>query len=162
MKLKTTTPFAMFIFLIVNTFTISAQENTITTGGESTGTNGSVSYTIGQPFYTEVADQDNYLIEGVQQPYEVSIISGVENNTVNLSITAFPNPTTNYFTLESENWSDNATFYTVSNISGVLIQRGEIENKTTQIDISTLPNSTYFVTIKDSKTVLKTFQVIKH
>jgi hypothetical protein len=36
----------------------------------------------------------------VQQPYEISITTGVKETTINLEMNVYPNPTTNYLTLK--------------------------------------------------------------
>ena len=159
---KITLLIAIFFLLLINYSTHFSQENTNTAGGESTGANGTISYSIGQPFYSEVSNQDNYVIEGLQQPYEISVISGIEINSINLTISAFPNPTTNYLNLEYDDLPKNDTYYSIMNLDGTLIMNGIIKNMSTKLDISDLPNSTYFVTIRDNKSILKSFKIIKH
>lgn len=159
---KITLLIAIFFLLLINYSTHFSQENTNTAGGESTGANGTISYSIGQPFYSEVSNQDNYVIEGLQQPYEISVISGIEINSINLTISAFPNPTTKYLNLEYDDLPKNDTYYSIMNLDGTLIMNGIIKNMGTKLDISNLPNSTYFVTIRDNKSILKSFKIIKH
>ena len=49
-----------------------AQQSPVVAGGDSKGTNGTVSYSIGQLMDDTYTDGNNTVTQGVQQPYEVS------------------------------------------------------------------------------------------
>lgn len=78
----------------------------------------------------------------------------LDTNTVNIntfennqSITIYPNPATDYLTLEKEELHLEGN-YKIFNISGVLIQEGVIPNNAQQnIDIQALPKGIYFIQI---------------
>ena len=80
---------------------LSSQETVITTGGEATGAGGTASYSIGQVFFTTVTGTNGSIMQGVQQPYEISITLGEGETTVNLEISVYPNPTTDRLTLKT-------------------------------------------------------------
>ena len=57
---------------------LQAQEAIPATGGEASGSGGSASYTVGQVVYTtNVGTNGNSVAEGVQQPYEISVVTGI-------------------------------------------------------------------------------------
>lgn len=59
---------ALIVFLISSfTFHVSAQTNLVSVGGEGTGSGGTMSFSIGQVFYTEENDGSNSETQGVQQ-----------------------------------------------------------------------------------------------
>ena len=68
----------LMLFLIC-TFKLQAQSNTVSIGGEASGSGGSASFTSGEVFYEYKTNASNSINEGVQQPYSqnpTAVISG--------------------------------------------------------------------------------------
>ena len=63
------------LFLILVLTGLQAQECIPTTGGNASGSEGSVSYTIGQIVYITNVGTNSSLAQGVQQPFEISAVS---------------------------------------------------------------------------------------
>ncbi|MBP7102278.1 MAG: hypothetical protein KBA86_03430 [Bacteroidales bacterium] len=73
---------------------LQAQENINATGGNASGSGGTVSYSVGQVMYNTHIGTNGSVAEGVQQPYEISVVIGIEEaKDINLLLSAFPNPT---------------------------------------------------------------------
>jgi hypothetical protein len=54
-----------------------AMQNTISSaGGNAKGSGGSASFTVGQIFYTKLSGTNGSVVQGIQQPYEISISKG--------------------------------------------------------------------------------------
>ena len=70
---------AILVFSIVNTGLL-AQEVIPTSGGTASGSGGSASYTIGQMIYTTNNGVNGSVSQGIQQPYEISVVSGIEEH----------------------------------------------------------------------------------
>ena len=85
---------------------LQAQETVTTAGGEASGSGGTASYTVGQVFYTtQTGTNGNTVAQGVQQPFEISVVTGIpEAKGINLSVSAYPNPATDYLTVKVENY----------------------------------------------------------
>ena len=75
MKISKTLLIAFTFFSLLATLELSAQENTVASGGKATGSGGTVSYSVGQVVYTTNAGTNGSLSQGVQQPYVVSTLS---------------------------------------------------------------------------------------
>ena len=75
-------------FLCVSLY---SQSNTVSAGGDADGDNGSISYSIGQVVYTSAQGSNGNVNQGVQQPYDVGVVTGIEEAGINLSV--FTNPT---------------------------------------------------------------------
>ncbi|MGD0341661.1 MAG: hypothetical protein ABSA76_08155, partial [Bacteroidales bacterium] len=60
-----------------NSIAIHAQSTITTSGGNASGSGGSASYTIGQVVYSTITGTNGSSAQGVQQPYEISIITGI-------------------------------------------------------------------------------------
>ena len=54
----------------------SAQQAVTPAGGNATGSSGNSSFTIGQVAYTTNGNANYSVADGVQQPFEISILSG--------------------------------------------------------------------------------------
>jgi len=142
---------------------IYAQEAVTTTGGEAFGSGGSVSYTIGQVNYITSTGVDGTVAQGVQQAYEISVAVGIhENSGINLGLTAFPNPTTNYLTLEIENYASENLSFQLYDLNGKILKEAEISENATTIDMVSYYPGSYFLKVLDSQTEVKTFKIIKH
>lgn len=151
--------------LLLSVFTAlaaQAQENACATGGNASGSNGSASYSVGQAFYATVAGASGSVAQGVQQPYEISVLS-VNEQAKNLHISAYPNPTADYIFLSLDfNCSDGADLsYQLYDMVGRLVQSEKITGTQTGIAMSGLVPATYFVKVMEGKNELETFKIIK-
>ncbi|MDD4385781.1 MAG: hypothetical protein PHD06_11460, partial [Bacteroidales bacterium] len=69
--------------------TVQAQESLNATGGNASGSGGSAGYSVGQMVYTTHIGTNGSVAEGVQQPYEISIVIGIEEaKGINLLVSA--------------------------------------------------------------------------
>lgn len=145
---------------------LQAQESLNATGGNASGSGGSASYSVGQVAYQTYTETSGSMAEGVQQPYEISVVTGLEEaKGINLSISAYPNPTTDYLTLEvdaSTTLSSQSLSYQLFDINGKLLQSEKITGSQTSIDMSNLAPAKYFVKVVQENKVVKTFEIIKN
>ena len=147
--------------------TVSAQESVNATGGNASGSGGSASYSVGQVFYTTNTGTNSYSIaEGVQQPYEISVVIGIEQaKGINLECLAYPNPTTDFLTLQvdaSTMFSIQSMEYKLFDINGNLIKREIITGDKTQINMQNFVPATYFLKVVQGNKKVKTFKIIKN
>ncbi|RLD63469.1 MAG: hypothetical protein DRJ01_03710 [Bacteroidetes bacterium] len=149
--------------LIFGLSNLQAQEVISATGGDASGSGGSTSYTVGQMIYTtNKGTGGNTVAQGVQQPYEISVVTGIAKaKDINLSVSAYPNPTTNYLTIKVENYETANLQYVVSDINGKLMQTVKATGQETQIQTSQLVPAHYFVKVLDNKKEIKVFKIIK-
>ncbi|MCM0060582.1 MAG: hypothetical protein NBV57_06985 [Algoriphagus sp.] len=88
--------FAGIFFL---TTPLQAQQTTLSSGGNGSGTGGSFAYSVGQTVYTAQSTSATSLSKGVQQSFELFLITGLEEeDRFGLAATVFPNPTSTYLT----------------------------------------------------------------
>ncbi|MCD4833850.1 MAG: T9SS type A sorting domain-containing protein [Bacteroidales bacterium] len=162
MKNKLKLSLVILLFLGLNN--IQAQETIPTTGGEASGGGGSASYTVGQVFYTvNVGTNGNSIAQGVQQPYEISVVTGIyEAKDINLSVSAYPNPTTNYLTVKVENYETENLTLQLYDMQGKLLQSEKITGNQTSIVMSNFVPATYFVKIIQGNKEVKVFKIIKN
>ena len=132
-------------------------------GGNATGTGGSASYSVGQVFFTTVSSTTNSVSEGVQQPFEISVFTGVKDiKAIDLYYAVYPNPTRGKLTLKIDNFEPNAFTYQLNDVNGKLLRSEKLTEKETAIDMSELKSAPYFLKVTNSKKEVKTFKIIKH
>jgi hypothetical protein len=147
-------------FLLLGLGGLHAQESPTSSGGEATGTGGTASYSVGQVVYTTATGTNGSVAQGVQQPYEISTTVGINETSINLELSVYPNPTTNYITLKVE---DNANLsYQLIDLQGKVIENKKVNSNSTTITMEALPKATYFLTVTDYKNTVKTFKIIKN
>ena len=147
-------------FLLLGLGGLNAQENPTASGGEATGAGGTASYSVGQVVYTAATGTNGSITQGVQQPYEISVTTGVNKTTINLELSVYPNPTTDYLTLKVE---DNTELnYQIYDNHGKVIANKKVTATTSTINLESLPKATYFLNVVNNSQVLKTFKIIKN
>ena len=142
--------------------TAQAQQATTATGSDASGSGGTVAYSVGQIVYTTNTGTNGSVAQGVQQPYEISIVLGIDNHTINLELTAYPNPTTNFLTLNVGNAELSTLNFQLYDILGKLIESRKIISSSETIAIENLPTATYFLKITNNNNEVKTFKIIKN
>lgn len=142
---------------------VSAQENINTSGGNTSGSVGSVAYSIGQTVYNTHTSTNASVSQGVQQPYEISIVTEVkEAKDILLSFVVYPNPTTNLLKLKTNSYNnDNLTYY-LYQLDSKILETKKIENAETSISMEHLASGVYFLKISELNKDIKTFQIIKN
>jgi len=139
---------------------LNAQEAVTASGGNASGSGGSISYTVGQVVYTSSNSSSGSISQGVQQPYEISVISGIDN-LQGITLIAYPNPTTNNLTLNIENKEEKQFVASLFDINEKLLSKQVITNNETTIPMEQFSVSTYFLKVFDGKKEIKTFKIIK-
>ncbi|HRS18127.1 MAG TPA: T9SS type A sorting domain-containing protein [Bacteroidales bacterium] len=152
----------MFLF-VISCIGLHAQESVNASGGKATGSGGSASYSVGQVVYTTILGTNGSVTQGIQQPYEISVLSTIEEaQGIRLVATAYPNPTVNELTLKIDAFDISNVSYLLYNNNGRVLQREPILHYITSIDMSKYTPSIYYVKIIQGDTEIKTFKIIKH
>ena len=142
---------------------LQAQESVNATGGNASGSGGSTSYSVGQVVYTTNTGTTGSVAQGVQQSFEISVVTAIEEaKGINLSVSAYPNPTTDYLTLRIEEFDISNVSYQLYDINGKLLKNEKITGNQTSIVMSNLVPATYFVKVLQESKVVKTFKIIKN
>jgi hypothetical protein len=142
---------------------LRAQESLLTSGSSASGSGGSVSYSVGQIVYTTNTGTNGSVSQGVQQPFEISVITGLEEaKYINLSVLVYPNPTANVLQLkiENEEWKDLS--YQLFDLNGKLIETKKLEANVTKIVMTNLVPATYALKVNNNQKTLKSFKIIKY
>ncbi len=142
---------------------LQAQTSVNAAGGNVSGSGGSIRFSIGQAVYTTNIGTGGSVIQGVQQPYEISVVTAVkEARGINLTVSAYPNPAVSCLTLQVNCCEFSDLHYQLYDMQGKLIQEERITGPRTNIVMENLLPATYFLKIIKEKTEFKTFKIIKN
>ena len=142
---------------------LQAQESVNATGGDALGSGGSASYSVGQVVYTTNTGTNGSVAQGVQQAFEISVVTGLEEaKGINLSVSAYPNPTTDYLTLSIGEFDISNLSYQLYDMNGKLLQNEKITGNQTSIAMGNLVPANYFVKVIQGNKEVKTFKIIKN
>ena len=133
-------PFFLCCLLFCGPLSLQAQSNTVASGGEATGTGGTVSYTVGQIDYSTLTGTGGSANEGVQQPYVISDV-GVETLVdPGFSASIFPNPTTENLILKISPKYPEGLSYSLYDMNGKLLLQQPLNQQQTNIAMKDLPS----------------------
>ena len=146
---------------------LQAQEAVLAAGGDASGSGGSISYSVGQVTYTTSTGTNGYSVaEGVQQPYEISVIIGVEEDIGLIpECLAYPNPAKDHLILKidaSASLSIQSMEYQLYDMQGNLLENEKLTGNETSISLEKLVPACYFLKITDNHKEIKIFKIIKN
>lgn len=154
---------SILIFFGIAGIALQAQEVIPAAGGEAIGGSGSVSYTVGQVVYTTISGTTGSMAQGVQQPFEISIIPGIDDEElIDLVISAYPNPSKEYLTLKIESLEISSYMYLLIDLNGKVLLEGKVDDYETSIIMSNYPAATYLLRITNGEIIAKVFKIIKN
>jgi hypothetical protein len=161
MKQKSKILFIIFLCSL-NITSLKGQETIPATWGNVTGSGGSVSYTIGQVTYQMLSGTNGTVSQGVQQPYEISIVTAIDNmEGIILEYKVYPNPTRGLITLTIKPYDNENFRYRLYDLSGILFQDKKIESDETEISLESFTYSMYFLKVLKDNREVKNFKIIK-
>ena len=144
---------------------LQAQTSVNATGSNASGSGGSVSYSVGQVVYTTNTGASGSVAQGVQHAFEISVVTGLgleQAKGINLSVSAYPNPTTDYLTLSIGEFDISNLSYQLYDMNGKLLQNAKITGNQTSIAMGNLVPANYFVKVIQGNKEVKTFKIIKN
>lgn len=152
----------VFVMLLICLDKTYAQKTINVTGGNVSGVNGSVVYSVGQLLYTTYTGNNGSVSEGVQHPKESLITLGIDENSQNLSqLTVYPNPTMDFIKLNINNINWQDLQYQVFDINGRNVLSENFKSENALINLKKLKPSIYFLKISDHYKNLRSFKIIK-
>lgn len=141
---------------------LHAQQTILSANSNATGSEGTVTYSVGQVAYLTKSGTDGTITEGIQQPYEILYLTGIEEEKgITLECLIYPNPANRYVKLKIENHDINNLSYQLYNMNGLLLQNMKIGSEETFIPMEDLVKATYFLIITEKDKALRTFQIVK-
>lgn len=135
-------------------------------GNDAEGSSGTVTYSIGQVFYTYIGQSVYNVAQGIQHEDAEQKTLATKPNIVEpkATIFIFPNPTTDYVSITMEGYeSENGQrSYQLYDLLGRLLKQDTFDSSETQIDVTDLRASIYLLQVYVDNKVLKTFKIVKN
>jgi hypothetical protein len=140
---------------------LQAQTAIPAAGGNAIGSGGSVSYSVGQLTYSTYQGTNGTVSEGVQQPYEILTIGIDEAPGISLEYSVYPNPTSGFLKLKTENVPMKDLWYRLYDMNSKLLQKRKIDATEMEVPMENLVPATYLLKIIDNQKEVKVFKIIK-
>lgn len=141
-----------------------AQQAIVTTGGDLYTTSGSVAYSVGQVAFTSPANEVGSISQGVQQPFQLSIVGISELHWVSM-FELYPNPANQNLYLHatgSEQTMKLSAFQArIFDMLGNLVATQKLQDDVNMISVSALPTATYFIQIWQENTFIQSVSFSK-
>jgi hypothetical protein len=141
---------------------LPAQQGPAATGGDAAGAGGKVSYSIGQTDYISSSGTAGTVNPGLQQPYEILVVTGIERTDITLGFTVYPNPSSDFIILGVPNTEFNTWNYELFDARGELVGSQKIKDSENRISLVGLPNGVYLLRISGNDKLVKSFRIIKN
>lgn len=138
------------ILLCLITVSVYGQNATVAAGSDFIGSNGSISYSVGQIVYTTVSDNSGRIAQGVQQPFEFNTLSTIKK-PLKLEVNIYPNPTQDSVTLVLLQANTQNFYYQLFDLRGRLLKTLTIVSTETEIDMTDLEQATYLLYLKNKQ-----------
>ncbi len=129
-------------------------ELTSSSGGYDEGSNGSVSWSIGEPIVETYEGSSMNVTQGFHQP-DIHVVS--VSNFQDIEISVYPNPTSDLININSEEQLNIRVF----DAAGREVMSTTTNNTSNQIDLSDLSRGAYTFVFESNESIVKTVKIIK-
>lgn len=151
------------IFLAATGFSeLQAQQALVSSGGNANGSNGKVSWSVGQVAYTSIENANGSVNQGVQQPFEFFTVGVDESKDITLSMTVYPNPTSDKIILKVGTEKFENSSYQLNDFNGKLLVNQKLTGVQTSISMENFPPASYILKVTYNGKEQKTFKIIKN
>ena len=156
--------YTCLLFLVsIYLMPVAGQQSIPAAGGNISGSEGMVSYSIGQAFYHCQSSESGKLVQGIQQPYEIFAITGMEEYAnLDLFASLYPNPAKDYLILSFEGNSPGNYVVELYDMKGKKIKMLNLEGSRSEISLNELDAATYILKVIINQQEIKSFKIIKN
>ena len=155
----------LLISLVVIHFTVEGQESKLqvvsTAGHTFKNATYQLDWSIGEVLTETFLGGEIKLTQGFHQG-ALEINTLVDNSMLNISIKAYPNPTSSLLNLLVETDSFSSMEVIVTDISGRVLVSKTIYDSITQLDFSNYTSGTYIVLVRSQGQLQKSFRILKN
>jgi hypothetical protein len=143
------------------TFVSFCQSNTVASGGNATGSNGNVSFTVGQIDYTSQTGSSGKINQGVQHAYEIYGTNSLQDLGDLFQLTVGPNPTIDFLILTSSMENLAELSYYLTDLNGKKLMNPIHFTGKAEISMVNYPTGMYFLIMQNISEEIKSFKIIK-
>jgi hypothetical protein len=150
------------IIMITSCVSTQAQQTVDAAGGHSSGSGGSIGYSVGQLTTSTHSSASGKIAQGVHHGFEV-INSSVNGSKYDQLLSVFPNPTENDLTLSIKDFRNEKLSFQICDVQGKILSTQPIKAQQSKIGMSNLAPANYllFILDKDGQKV-QSFKILKN
>jgi hypothetical protein len=137
-----------------------AQQNILSAGSSDSGTDGSITWSVGQVAYSTTFRTTGSVSEGVQQPYEIFTI-GIDEKETLPDCRLFPNPTSGKLILAFDKTVPEHLDWQITTTGGVMLDTGVICSKEEILSLDEFTTGIYFIAILKNDQPVKVYKIVK-
>lgn len=153
---------ALFLISLFMSLMSFGQRDVVGAGGEASGSGGTVSFSVGQVAYQTQTGSNGALTQGVQQPFEIYVLSTPET-VASFSAMLYPNPAATSVILSANLAAvEGPLDYELTDITGKTIKQGRLTETETIINVEGYAEACYFINVLEGNKRIKTFKLIKN
>jgi hypothetical protein len=117
---------------------------------------------VGQVADSVLTGTNGFIVQGVQQPYEISTVTAIEGTEdITLGYSVYPNPTEGMIRLVIKSFNDGDFRFQLYNLSGIVLQEAKITDEETEISMENHTSAVYFLRIIRDNREVKVFKIVK-
>lgn len=153
----------LFILILFTSSFSFAQSDFVAAGSDGIASTGSISFSVGQAAFYYASNTSGNINQGVQQPIEIFELSNLEFEDQSFNALLYPNPAVTSVTLSLSSVNPNSKLeYNLTDVTGKIIRSGRITSVETIIDVIGLAQACYYLNVKTSNKIIKTFKLLKN
>lgn len=153
----------LILVIAISVKTLAAQSvspEVIATAGTSFNDGISqIDWTLGEPVTSTFTSGSEMLTQGFHQPNLLT--TSINNVETNYSLLVYPNPSIDFIQLQFQNLKEAVTVDLLSSDGKLLQSKTSNTSSVLQMDMTKYTAGTYLLSVKDSQSKIKTYQVIK-
>ena len=134
-------------------YSVKAQSNIVTAGGNATNSTGSVSYSIGQIDFKYSSSADYSVSEGVQQTYSFDTALSINDIQYDFQLSIWPNPSADEMNLEFTTNYELPLSLTVTDVKGAVVASKSVTQGQYSFDVNTWAAGIYYVDLNNGEAV---------
>ncbi|MFP4025431.1 MAG: T9SS type A sorting domain-containing protein [Thiohalospira sp.] len=152
------------VIIVLTTYNYSFSQETINSAGAGgMGSGGTIEYSLGQVLYLTNNSSDGIVIEGIQQPYEIFVLTSLpEGNEIDMHYSVFPNPTSSCLNLKVGHLRNRILSYKLFNMNGQLLMSNKITESVITIEMNNYTSGFYILKVEENHKEIKTFKIFKN
>ena len=147
----------LFLFSLLSTIAVSAQEVLSTQGDSYSNTSAKINFTIGEVVINTGTDGTVDFTQGFHQTNWDFV--GMEDHSSSFNASVFPNPTSEVLNIRTSSFEN--VRYTLYNAQGKLLIQGILSAEQTPVQVGQLAPGNYSIILNNQTQNLKTFKLIK-
>lgn len=130
-------------------------------GGDDNSFAGSLSFSVGQPFFQSFQDVGVISIEGVQQPHVLLVDDVPATDNESGLILAYPNPTREEVWVEIVGPMIGADYLVIYDVTGRKVHEFVLSDKLTKIDVARLATACYSFCFYADHQLIQQIRILK-